>query len=84
MGAQNKINVCSANLNKIFAMRTEKEIREKLIEELNSFEAVMQEGIDKVRKTRDDSELESHLRNCADINERIMTLRWVLEEVSEL
>jgi len=28
--------------------------------------------------------LESHLRNCSDINERIMTLRWVLGEVSEL
>ena len=65
-------------------MRTEQEIREKIIEELNSIEAEMLEGIDKVRKTGDDSELESHHRNCAYINERIMTLRWVLKEVSEL
>jgi len=65
-------------------MRTEQEIREKIIEELNSLEAEMKGGIKKVTETQDESEMESHLRNCSDINERIMTLRWVLGEVSEL
>jgi len=65
-------------------MRTEQEIRGKLTEEFNSFSSEMREGIVKVRETQDESELESHHRNCSDINERIMTLRWVLGEVSEL
>ncbi len=65
-------------------MRTEQEIREKLTEEFNSLSTEMLEGILIVEKTRDESKIEDNLRKCSDINERIMTLRWVLGEVSEL
>jgi hypothetical protein len=44
----------------------------------------MLEGILIVEKTRDESKIEDNLRKCSDINERIMALRWVLGEVSEL
>lgn len=65
-------------------MRTEQEIREKIIEELNSLETEMLSGIIKVEKTQNESEMGGHFRTASDINERIMTLRWVLGEVGEL
>jgi len=65
-------------------MRTKQEVKKKLTEEFNSLSTEMLEGILIVEKTRDESEMEDNLRKCSDINERIMALRWVLGEVSEL
>ena len=68
----------------MFNMRTEHEVKKRLTEEFNSLSSELLEGIVNVEKTRDDSEMEDNLRKCSDINERIMALRWVLGEVSEL
>ena len=65
-------------------MRNQAELEKKISEEAELLALKEIDVILNIRDNKDDDTISQSFRECTDINRRIMTLRWVLGEVSEL
>jgi hypothetical protein len=64
-------------------MRSEQVIRNRIKKEEILIDSTMRNAVNDISEDRKEK-IEAALRECVNINERIMTMKWVLKELSEL
>ena len=64
-------------------MRSEQAIRNRIKKEETLIDSTMRNAVNDISEDRKEK-VEAALRECVNINERIMAMKWVLKDLSEL